>query len=260
MVEYIKTRQTYLLDKEFEITSHKSNTITVEQSVVTFSGTSSPAYDLLCNGQKLTVAKTGDFSVDCELTPGKNTIKFEHKGKTYKYEVTYKIKLLKSVSPSEDISVPGDMVIEISAVAHKKATVSVTWNGKTYPMSLVDSSDEENTIDKESDFGTFSAALTAPAGKDEIQKLGKYKVTAKYSGLTETMNGANMSVSAHEVIAPPPPPPPTTLPGTTTEAPTEATSVATTDSSNTSEESETVTSAKSERFAVRYVWVAPAVP
>lgn len=216
VLNYIQKRDTYLLDKEFKITNHKKTSFTVEQSSVTFSGTSSPAYDLFCNGQKLTVAKTGDFSVDCELSPGNNTIKFEHKGKTYTYEVTYKIKLLKSVAPSEDISVPGDMMIEVSAVAHKKAKLTVTWNGKSYNMSLADSSnEEENAIDKESDFGTFTASLTAPAGTDKVQKLGKYKVTAKYSGLTETLSGANISVSANEIVAPPPPP--------TTEKPTTST-------------------------------------
>ena len=252
ILNYIQKRDTYLLDKEFKITNHNKTSFTVEQSSVTFRGTSSPAYDLLCNGQKMTVAKTGDFSVDCELTPGKNTIKFEHKGKTYKYEVTYKIKLLKSVSPAEDISVPGDMAIEISAVAHKKSTVSVIWNGKTYPMNLVDSSDEENTIDKESDFGTFTATLTAPSGKDKVQKLGKYKVTAKYSGLTESVNGANISVAANEIVAPPPPPP-TTLPVTTTattvvtttQLPSETASVSTSENSNTTEASATLTSESS---------------
>lgn len=219
VLNYIQKRDTYLLDKEFKITNHSKTSFTVEQSSVTFRGTSSPAYDLLCNGQKMTVAKTGDFSVDCSLTPGKNTIKFEHKGKTYTYEVTYKIKLLKSVSPSTDISVPGDMMIEVSAVAHKKATLTVTWNGQTYNMKLADSGNEEDSVDKESEFGTFTASLTAPAGKDSVQKLGKYKVTAKYSGLTETMNGANISVSANEIVLPPP---------TTTEAPTTTTTVVTT--------------------------------
>ncbi len=219
VLNYIQKRDTYLLDKEFKITNHSKTSFTVEQSSVTFRGTSSPAYDLLCNGQKMTVAKTGDFSVDCSLTPGKNTVKFEHKGKTYTYEVTYKIKLLKSVSPSEDISVPGDMMIEVSAVAHKKANLTVTWNGKTHTMKLADSGNEEDSVDKESEFGTFTASLTAPAGKDSIQKLGKYKITAKYSGLTETMNGANISVSANEIVLPPP---------TTTEKPTTTTTVITT--------------------------------
>ncbi len=245
VLSYIQKRDTYLLDKEFKITNHSGTSITVEQSTVTFSGTSSPAYDLLCNGQKMSVAKTGDFSVDCELTPGKNTIKFEHKGKTYTYNVTYKIKLLKSVSPSEDISVPGEMMIEVSAVAHKKATLTVEWNGKSYPMSLADSGNEEDTIDKESDFGTFTASLTTPAGTDKVQKLGQYKVTAKYSGLTETLNGASISISANEVITPPATvsttAATTTKQATTTEKPTEAVAVSTTNGNQSSSETGTVT-------------------
>ena len=58
VLNYIQKRDTYLLDKEFKITNHKKTSFTVEQSSVTFKGTSSPAYDLLCNGQKMTVAKT----------------------------------------------------------------------------------------------------------------------------------------------------------------------------------------------------------
>ncbi len=257
VLNYIQKRDTYLLDKEFKITNHKNTSFTVEQSSVTFSGTSSPAYDLLCNGQKMTVAKTGDFSVDCELSPGKNTITFEHKGKTYKYTITYKIKLLKSVSPSEDISVPGEMMIEVSAVAHKKATLNVTWNGKSYPMTLADSGNEEDkSIDKESDFGTFTASLTAPKGTSKVQKLGKYKVTAKYSGLTETMNGANISVSANEIVVPPPPPPTsatTTITKATTtekvvttvESPSETAGVSSTDKDNPQTQTGTVTAESS---------------
>ena len=218
VLNYIKKRDTYLLDKEFSIISHKKTDITVEQSKITFRGTSSPAYDLLCNGQKLTVAKTGDFSVDCELTPGTNKIKFEHKGKTYNYTVTYKIKLLKSVTPNEDITVPGGMEIEFKAIAMKKADVSVTFNGKTYKMKQVTSdSEDENTPDTESDFITFSATVTAPESTDSAQKLGKFKVTAKYSGLTESKNGADITVKAKEL---PPPPPPTTAAPTTTESQT----------------------------------------
>ncbi len=225
VVNYIQKRDTYLLDKEFSITNYSKTSITVEQSTITFRGTSSPVYDLLCNGKKLNVAKTGDFSVDCELNVGKNTIKFEHKGKTYTYTVTYKIKLLKSVSPQSDISVPGEMMIEFSAVALKKANVSVTFNGKTYPMSVMESSGEEEDTspDKESDFATFSATVTAPKSTASVQKLGKYKVTAKYSGLTESLNGANVSVAAKEIILPPEPTTakPTTTVITTTEKPTE---------------------------------------
>ena len=206
VLNYIKKRDTYLLDKDFSLTSHKSTNITVEQPTITFRGTSSPAYDLLCNGKKLTVAKNGDFSVDCSLNPGKNTIKFEHKGKTYNYTVTYKIKLLKSVSPSEDISVPGGMMIEVTAVALKSASLSVSFNGKTYAMTAVSGSggSQDNAPDAASDFATFTASLNTPQSTSSVQKLGKFTVTAKYDSLSESLKGASVTVTAKEVVTAPP--------------------------------------------------------
>lgn len=220
LLEYIKTRQTYLLDKELEITSHKSTTFTVEQSTVTFRGTSSPAYDLLCNGQKLKVAKTGDFSVDCELNPGENKITFEHKGKSYVYTVTYKIKLLKSVSPSTDSTVPGGMEVNVTALALKGAKVTVTFNGKTVEMTELGGifDEESDTLDTESDFSDFTATLKMPAATTSAQKLGKFTVKATYGSLSETLSGGNITVKAKAAPPPAPPTPPAT---TTTEKPTE---------------------------------------
>ena len=74
VLNYIQKRDTYLLDKEFSITSHKSTKITVEQSKITFRGSSSPAHALKCNGKVLEVAKNGDFSTDVELKAGENTV------------------------------------------------------------------------------------------------------------------------------------------------------------------------------------------
>ena len=236
VMNYIKERDTYLLDKEFTVSNHKKTSITVEQSVITFRGSSSPAYDLLCNGQKLKVAKTGDFSVDCNLNPGNNTIKFEHKGKTYTYNVTYKIKLLKSVAPQKDITVPGGMQIEVSAVALKDATLTVSFNGKTYKMSEAPAieGDEDNSPDTESDFTTFTVTLETPASTTSVQKLGSYKVSAKYKTLSESLTGASVNVSAKEL---PPPPPPTTQPPTTTQTTTQKPSETSTDSSGETSES-----------------------
>lgn len=223
VMNYIRERDTYLLDKEFSLTSHKKTSITVEQSTITFRGTSSPAHELKCNGKVLTVAKNGDFSTDVSLKPGSNTVKFEHKGKTYTYTVTYKIKLLKSVSPSDAISVPGGMLIEVSAVAHKSASVSVAFNGKTYKMTATGGSidSEEDLPDEASDFTTFTATLETPESTASVQKLGKYKVTAKYNSLTENLSGASINVTAKEVVTPPPSTQPVTT-TTTTEPPAEA--------------------------------------
>ena len=209
---YIRERDTYLLDKEFSLTSHKKTSITVEQSSITFRGTSSPAHELKCNGQVLKVAKNGDFAIDIALKAGNNTVKFEHKGKTYTYNVTYKIKLLKSVSPADSITVPGGMQIEVTAIAHKNAALTVEFNGKTYKMTKTGETNDDNAIDEGSDFTAFSATLNTPESKSSVQNLGKYKVTAKYSSLSESLSGANINIAAIEL---PPPPPPTTLPETT---------------------------------------------
>ncbi len=245
VMNYVKKRDTYLLDKEFKINNHKKTSITVEQSVITFRGTSSPAYDLLCNGKKLNVAKTGDFSVDCNLNVGENTIKFEHKGKTYTYNVTYKIKLLKSVSPSADISVPGEMQIEVSAIAHKDATLTVAFNGKTYKMAKAESieGDEDSSPDTESDFTAFTATLETPASKTSVQKLGSYTVTAKYKTLSESMTGAKVNVTAREPD--PVPPPTTTEPPTTHTTTTEPQSSGAETSSVSSEESSSADNSES---------------
>lgn len=210
ILEYIKKRDSYLLDKNFSLSSPKSRNITVEQSSIAFKGTSSPLYDLLCNGKKTNVAKNGDFSVDVNLKPGKNVVKFEHKGKTYVYNVSYKIKLLKSVSPSDSITVPGEMSVEISAIAHKKAKLTVAFNGKIYEASAVSASSDscDASPDADSDFTKFTVSVKTPPGSDSVQRLGKFSATAKYNGLSETLKGAEINVSAREPAAPPPPPPP----------------------------------------------------
>lgn len=249
VLAYILERNTYLLDKDFSLTSHNKTNITVEQSKITFRGTSSPAHELKCNGKVLTVAKNGDFSTDVDLNAGENTVTFEHKGKTYTYKVTYKIKLLKSVSPSETISVPGGMLVDVSAVAHKNAALTVTFNGKSYTMteSVGDDSDE-NKPDESSDFKTFTATLETPESTSSVQKLGQYKVTAKYNSLTESMLGANINVDKVQVITPPPTEPATTTTTTTstttqTAADTSAQSSGTTAENNTTtEKSETAPS------------------
>lgn len=242
---YIRERDTYLLDKEFSLSSHKKTNITVEQSVITFRGTSSPAHELKCNGKVLNVAKNGDFSVDVSLKVGENTVKFEHKDKIYTYKITYKIKLLKSVSPSESVTVPGEMLVGVSAVAHKDATLTVTFNGKTYKMKATGNTSDEDKPDESSDFTTFTATLETPKSTTSVQKLGKYKVTAKYSSLSETLAGASISVAAKEVVTVPPATQPVT---TTTATTTEPTTANPTDASDSepNEESTSATSNETE--------------
>jgi len=246
ITEYIKTRDTYLLDKEFSVSNYSSTTITVEKPNITFKGTSSPLSDLLCNGQKVKVATTGDFSVDVKLNAGENTVKFEHKGKTYTYKVTYKIKLLKSVSPSEYVSVPGGMDVEVSAIALKGATLTVTFNGKSYKMTQTESADsaDDNSPDTDSDFSTYTATLQTPEGKTTEQKLGAFTVKATYGSLTETLKGGSVTVTANEPVPEPPVTQPTTTTTTTATAP--ETQPVTNETEGSSEENDTQSSTEEQ--------------
>lgn len=208
--EFISKRENYLKDKNFRITNYSNSDITVETSSITFRGTSSPLSELKCNGQVLRVAKNGDFAVDCALNVGKNNINFEHKGKTYTYTVDYKIKLLKSVSPTSTLTVPGNMEIEFKAVALNDANVSLSFNGKTYTMMKVMYEGDDSYYDENSDFSTFKTTVITPGEKKEIQNLGNFTVYAKYNSLSESRKGAVVKVNAAQVITPPSPPVTTT--------------------------------------------------
>ena len=204
VVDFIKTQENALMDKDFSVTNYKKTEITVDESNINFRGTSSPLYPLLCNGKKINVAYNGDFSIDFKLTTGKNKIVFNHKDKDYTYIVTYRIETIKSVSPTKSVKVPGGMEVEVEAKAIKNASISVKFNGQSYTMKESGSSekDENSKLDSDSDFTVYSAVLKMPEGKSTEQNLGKFEVFAKYNGQVESMKGASITVSANEILIP----------------------------------------------------------
>ncbi len=215
---YIIDKENYYENKDFAITNYDKKEITVETSTITFRGTSSPLYSLECNGKKMETADNGDFSVDVKLNMGQNKIFFQHKDKTYTYVVTYKIKLLKDVSPSKSVTVPGKIEVEVTAIAYRDAEVTVSFNGKTYKMkSSAGEEKGDKSPDSTSDFISYYYNLPTPAGKSEKQNLGSFNVTAKYKGMTESMKGANVTVSAEEPVTVTPEEPTATVPPETTE-------------------------------------------
>lgn len=198
--DYILKSETYLLDKGFELSNYSKTTISTDQPSINFRGTSSPLYDLKCNGEKLKTASNGDFSVDCELKPGKNTIKFEHRDKTYTYTVNYNINILKSVSPTKSISVPGNMDMDFTAVALSGSKLTLTFNGKSYTMQQSSSDSDDDLNDSQSNFKTYKATVKTPAGSSSVKNIGTFKVTASYSGMSETMTGANVKINAEQSV------------------------------------------------------------
>ncbi|MBR3620496.1 MAG: hypothetical protein IKN56_03240, partial [Clostridia bacterium] len=128
----------HLRSKVFEIINYSDTSIMTDSPLVNFRGTSSPFYPLTYNGNKIETADNGDFSVDIDLKRGLNKITFEHKDEKYEYNVTYNVNIIENVSPSETISVPSGMSIDIYATALSGSDLRVNFNGQTVRMSAAE--------------------------------------------------------------------------------------------------------------------------
>ncbi len=213
--------------KEFVIYNQKTTDISTSESKISFTGGCNPEFPLLCNNNTVILTEAGDFSVEFDLKVGKNAFVFKQNDKSYIYNVTYKMDILKSVSPKGEMSGPGGTVIEISTVALRNAEVNAVINKNTVSMvqsDTLDFGDEEKSPDNSSDFVTYYGKYTLPEGKASAQNLGAINVTAKFNGLSKTLTGAKVTVAAKPFE--------TTMP--TTEAPTAITTETTAAQTETS--------------------------
>lgn len=234
-LDYLKNLNKNDADKEFAVYNHQTTDITTNESKISFTGSSSPAIPLTCNDKKVETVRNGDFSVEFELQIGTNAFVFKQGDKSYKYNVSYKVDILKSVTPTGKVSAPGGTVVDISAVALRNAQVTAVINKNTVNLvqgNALEYENEERSADTSSDFVTFKGKFTLPQGQAGEQNLGTISVQAQLNGLKKTLNGAQVIVSAKppETTIPPTTLPPTTLPETTS-----------TDSSETSPTGETST-------------------
>lgn len=225
VLKYMADKNREELEKDFELKNFSDTSKKTNESKLTFTGSSSPLSDLKLNGKAVEREANGDFSFEVELKVGKNEFEFEHKGKTHKYTVTYEIKILGTVSPSQTVEAPGGSSITIKATALKGATVTATLGDMKITLKQLSNvvEDEDGTmLDDNSDFAVYSGKFTLPASKSKVQSLGRIKVYASFNGISATASGASVSVSA--VIPAPTPTPDTTAPSTsqtTTESTTE---------------------------------------
>ncbi len=189
--------------KEFTMKNYESTDITVDESKVVFNGGCSPQYPLTCNGEAVECNDSGDFAVSYPVESGVNTFTFEHNGQKYVYTVTYKVDLIKSVSPKSESSVMGDSDVQISAVALKGATVTAKLNGSTITMKegAYLSDDEGNSnLDEDSDYTYYVGSYRVPAATSKVQSVGSFSVTANYNGLSETVKGGTIKVAKKIVL------------------------------------------------------------
>lgn len=98
--------------------------------------------------------------------------------------------ILRAVSPTENLSADGGMLLEVTAEAAKDAKVSVTL-GKLSATLTPTSETTDGT-----GFVTYTGAFTLPAGKPKKQSLGTLRFTAEVNGQVGTLSGANVTVNA----------------------------------------------------------------
>ncbi len=210
ITEYMATGIVKDFFKSLNFSKPENTVIKTNESKITFVGTADISQPLTFNGQPVEMIDDGYFSFDAGLIPGKNTFTFEHKGETVKYEIEYVPELIKNVVPSGTVKAPGGAGLDISVFALKSATVTAVINGTSVPLTRSDSYDEEHVVDAGSDYSYFVGSYLLPQSQSTEQNLGKIKVTASYSGQSQTMNGATVCVNAEEPEQPTVIEPPTT--------------------------------------------------
>ena len=208
ILKYISDKNKNDSSKEFELKNFIGTKKTTDESKFTFTGTSSPLYELTLNSKKVERADNGDFSVEVELEKGENIFKFIHKDKIYTYKVIYTADIIKSVTPSGSINVPGNTTLTIKAIILKGSSAYAVINGQNITLKRVSDvlpSEGGNIVDESSDFAVYTGQYTVPVGTSQVQSLGRIKVYASYNGISESLAGAKVSVSA-EIKTPVPQP------------------------------------------------------
>lgn len=184
-VEYFATK--------LEIAKPQKTTFTTYEPTVVFSGSSDPYFDALFNGEKLERDQNGYFSMELELKPGQNTFTFKHKDQTVTYNITRVVKVLESISPQGNLTVNGGTEVTASAMAYKDAKVTASLGGQS--IQLTRDTAEDDSTDKDTNFVKFSGKFTVPAGTSSVQKLGNINISATWSGVTDSLQGAYVTIN-----------------------------------------------------------------
>ena len=237
IIDYMKNGILKNYFKELVISSPKKTVFETNQSKVSFVGTGDITKPLTINGQAVKMVEDGYFSTEQQLKPGENIFEFEHNGKKYTYKITYKIKLIDSVSPKGAVNAPGETQLDIVAVANKSAVVTATLNGKT--ITLVKSPDYGEDFDEGSDYTYFVGSYMLPEAGAADKNIGKITIKATYNGISESREGATVTVNAKVTAPPIVVPEPTTTPSTTPNTTVPGTTVPDSTESTTDEKENT---------------------
>ncbi len=172
--------------------------ISTTDKTYTFQGASDPNADLLVDGQKIATDENGFFSHTVELQPGENKFTFNHKAKTMTFTISRQVQVLKEMEPTGAMTVEGGMKVTVTAVAYENSTVMFSVNGQNYPMSLDETSGDEDL--RGTTYKRYTGSFIVPQATKEIQNLGNIVVSATWEGVTKSLEGASVSVNKLAIV------------------------------------------------------------
>ncbi|MCR4779675.1 MAG: N-acetylmuramoyl-L-alanine amidase [Ruminiclostridium sp.] len=187
------------LFEDLKMTSPASLTYTTTEASVTFMGSFDSNFPVTFNGEAIKLNDAGNFYFEKPLSAGLNTFTISHKSKTYTYNITRKITVLReigaAISEDKTLSVDGGTRITLTARAYKGAAVYASVNGSTVNMSETEGTADEDDVN--SSYRRFTGYYTVPKGiVGQIQELGRIKIFASYSGYSMEAVGASVRVNA----------------------------------------------------------------
>lgn len=186
------------LFEDLKMTSPSALTFTTTEASVAFMGSFDSNFPVYFNGKEIQLNDAGNFYIEQKLNDGLNQFTIKHKSKTYTYNITRKITVLKeigsAIAEGKSLSVDGGTKITLTARAYKGASVSATLYGSTVTLTESTGSDED---DINSSYRKFTGTYTVPEGiVGQAQALGKIKIYASYAGYSMEAVGASVTVNA----------------------------------------------------------------
>lgn len=173
-------------EKLLVITSPTRLDTTVSESHFAITGTSDPQKPLYMNGAEVARLETGEFSVDVELAPGKNTFTFEHNSETLTCIIRYDYVVIKAVAPYENQRYEAGSSFVAVAYARVNSSVTATFNGQTITLSPVPYKEGD-------EFTNFAGTFTLPSGNETDIDLGRVTFTGVCNGVSKNFVSAKIT-------------------------------------------------------------------
>lgn len=172
--------------------------ISTTDKTYTFQGASDPNADVVVDEKVVETDENGFFSYTVDLQPGENKYTFTHKAKTMTFTINRQVQVLKEVNPTGAMAVEGGMKVSVTAVAYENSSVMFTVNGQNYPMSVDETSGDEDL--RGTTYKRYTGSFVVPNATREVQNLGNIVVTATWEGVTKTMQGASVTVNKLAIV------------------------------------------------------------